>query len=179
MKTLKDILTEGILDDIETTLSISDDDAKKSLNGVIPTIKDFETNPFNRKQHAVSWHCPGLLNSYRSKYPDIIDDYTTIQLVLQTLPRNRANCTLKFTIKPSVVAEYEHIKGWGDELTGSNIRNYKKMAIEIITKIANDHGKLEEILKHTKQYRKEWEEWLASDSLVDNRLLKKKSLLDL
>lgn len=53
MKNLKAYINEGILDDIETTLSVSDDDMKNKLNVKIPTVKDFKKSPVNSDRHNV------------------------------------------------------------------------------------------------------------------------------
>ena len=75
-------LKESILADFEDTLAVTDDDAKESLNGYVPTINDFESNPYNRRMYVISWYCPNLLNVYRSKYSELLKDYTTIQLTI-------------------------------------------------------------------------------------------------
>lgn len=170
-------LKESILADFEDTLAVTDDDAKESLNGYIPTVNDFETNPYYRKMHIVSWYCPNLLNLYRSKYPELLKDRTTIQLLLDTGYSRVVQCHMYFAKEPKPMTNKTYVLGWEDGLVGANLRIYKRMAISIITKIANDHSKLEEILKYAKQYKAEMSKWSNDDNYVVN--LTQKSLLDL
>ena len=170
-------LKESILADFEDTLAVTDNDVNDSLNGYIPTVNDFETNPYYRKMHVVSWYCPRLLDVYRSKYPEFLKDRTTIQLSIDTGYSRVVQCNMYFTKEPKPMTLKTYVPGWNDGFVGANLRVYKRMAISIITKIANDHSKLEEILKYAKQYKAEMSRWSHDDNYVID--LTQKSLLDL
>lgn len=60
MRTLK----ESILDDMESTLSITDDDVRQSLYPV-PTVKDFDN--YYRGYTFVDWMCKPYIQEYANK----------------------------------------------------------------------------------------------------------------
>ena len=148
-------IKESILSDMDDTLSMSNDAAEAALNGYVPTINDFESNPYNRRMYVISWYCPNLLNVYRSKYSELLKDYTTIQLTIDATYARTVDCHMYFSEKPTPISKRKTVYGWEDGFVGSNLRTYKRMAVSIINKIANNHNKLEDLLKWAMKYRNE------------------------
>ena len=69
MKTLK----ESILSDMDVTLSMSDNDAKKVLNGNVPTIKDFHY--ISNIWYGVEWECPLLIKKFAKDVEKVMHIY--------------------------------------------------------------------------------------------------------
>lgn len=149
MKNIKDILVEGILDDIETTLSVSDDDVKNSLNGKIPNIKDFKRSPVNSDRHNVFWECPLLISQYikEIKFPYRIrlDDIIGIRVsIVKALMNGEYYFQVALYDKDLRVSNLNGIAGAGELI---KLPAAKKVAIQFIQKIANDHTKLKDIIQ--------------------------------
>ena len=63
MKTLK----ESLLADIDDTINKGEDDIYN-----IPSIDDFQKDPYNSRNFFVPWWIPHIMQKYRSKYPEIL-----------------------------------------------------------------------------------------------------------
>ena len=125
----------------------------------IPTAKDFVTNEYHKKMVGVLWDCELLLDQYRSKYPNLLKDWDSIQFQLDT--EYRVVDVHTFFCKKSDMHGFggskKYIPGWNDGFVGANLRTYKKMVIDIISSLAHNPSKLEEFLKHADYARKEVE----------------------
>lgn len=156
MKTLK----ESLLDDIETTIAngASVFDAEFNID-TLPTTKDFEKGIFNNKWHQAIWYCPNVINRYRSKYSDIIPkEVDSIMVVLDATYGRVVDCNLYFTTRTQFgVNKLKTIVGWNEGFVGANLRKYKQMAIDLITKLANNPDKMDKMLQYSFEYAKYWE----------------------
>ena len=154
MKTIYDIY-EGLLDDMEDVLANTENDIKKSMHmDTIPTAKDFQKNPYNKKYYTVSWYCPNVVKKYRNKYPDWINnEMTSIQVILDCGMRV-ATMDLCFCDKPDVLAKKRSIVGWSEYLVGTTVPNYKKIAITLLRKIATDINKMDIVMEYSYKYWK-------------------------
>lgn len=153
MKTLK----ESILTNMEDTLEkgISDADRVYFNIDTLPTINDFEKAFFNNKWHEATWYCPNVLDRYKSKYQIVPKDADSISVVIDASFGRVCDVNLYFTTGKGtngVTVRKKSVRGWNDGLVGSNLRNYKKMAISLLTQLANHPEKLEEIISYSNKY---------------------------
>jgi hypothetical protein len=65
-------LYESILSDIETTLSVADNDVKAVVNGTVPTIKDFH---YISIWEGVEWECPLLMKKFAKDVEKVMQKY--------------------------------------------------------------------------------------------------------
>jgi hypothetical protein len=145
MKTLK----ESLLDNIDDIINRGENDLKDNLN--IPKIKDFERNPHFKKMVGVTWMCPDILRKYKQEYPDmVLPEYQGIEFSLDTSIRGGriVPLYLYFKTEKAFVSSKRFISGWDGHLTGSNLSTYKKMIINVITKLANNPKLMDELMKH-------------------------------
>lgn len=162
MKTIYNIY-ESILDDIDDQINRGEDDVKNDVYNLdgLPTIKDFEKAIFNNKWHEATWYCPNVLNRYRSKYNIIPKEADSISVVLDATYGRICDMYLYFTTgkgTKGVTGRKKTIRGWNEGLVGSNLRNYKKIAISILSTLANNPDKLEMVLDHATKYTTVMEE---------------------
>jgi hypothetical protein len=154
MKTLK----ESLLGNVEDALS--NDNAMNSEFSIdtLPTVKDFEKGLFNNKWHQALWYCPNVINRYKSKYSDIIPkEADSIMVVLDTAYGRVVDCNLYFTTKVQFgVNKLRTIVGWNEGFVGANLRKYKQMAIDLLTKLANNPDKMDKMLQYSAEYTKYW-----------------------
>lgn len=152
-------LYETLLDDIETTMSNSASAVNAELNiDTLPTTKDFEKGLMNNKWHQALWYCPNVINRYRSKYSDIIPkEADSIMVVLDTNYGRVVDCNLYFTTRTQFgVNRIKTIVGWNEGFVGANLRKYKQMAIDLLTKLANNPDKMDKLLQYSSEYTKYW-----------------------
>lgn len=143
MKTLK----ESLLDDMEDVIARGEDDIKKALN--IPTVKDFVKNPYNSKQTSAKWICPNIIKKYKTKYPDMVyDQWTGFEFMLDTYNSRMTDLHIYLTDSTEFVSRKKVLGGWCDTFTGANLRNYKKMTIDIIEAFAKKPELLDKVMEH-------------------------------
>ena len=152
MKTLK----ESLLGDLDANLAKGDN--IQHLDE-LPTINDFVKYPhFDKIWHAATWYCPDIVSVFRTKYSDyhIPHDADSISVVLIPRTDRVVNCILKFSKCDNPPILYINIKGWEDGYVGSNIRKYKKMALDVLYKVAKDYNKLSEMMEYSYKFYKFW-----------------------
>lgn len=143
MKTLK----ESLLDNIDDIINRGEDDIKASLN--IPKVRDFERNPHYNKMLGVTWMCPDILKKYKQKYPDmVLPEYKGIEFSLDTSYSRVVSVYLYFKTEKAFVSSKKFITGWDGQLIGSTLPTYKKMIINVITKLANNPKLMDELMEH-------------------------------
>jgi hypothetical protein len=153
MKTLK----ESILTSMEDTLDKGLDDATRvylDLDG-LPTVKDFAKAIFNNKWHEATWYCPNVLNRYKGKYNIIPKESDSISIVIDASYGRVCDVNLYFTTgkgTKGATVRKKTIRGWNEGLVGSNLRNYKNIAISILLTLAHNPEKLETVLDHATKY---------------------------
>ena len=153
MRTLK----ESLLDNIETTMANSASALDGEFNiDTLPTVKDFEKGVFNRKWHQANWYCPNIINKYRSKYPDFVPAAAdSLSIILDAEYGRVVDCNLYFSTQG--YAKLKSISGWNDGFVGANLRKYKQVAIDILTKLAKDPHKMDELMEYSNKYKKYWD----------------------
>lgn len=159
MKTLK----ESILSGVDDSLSKGDEAAHNWYHGTggLPTVNDFEKAFFNNKWHEATWYCPTVLDRYKSKYQIIPKDADSISVVIDTSFGRVCDVNLYFTTGKGtngVTVRKKSVRGWNDGLVGSNLRTYKKMAISLLTQLANHPEKLEEVIKYSNDYARAFDQ---------------------
>lgn len=152
MKTLK----ESILSKMENTLDRGQSDLDKAFNiDTLPTVKDFEKGIFNRKWHQANWYCPNVIKRYRSKYPHFVPEHAdSISIILDAEYGRVVDCNLYFSTQG--YAKLKSITGWNDGFVGANLRKYKQMAIDILTKLAKNPDKMDELMEYANMYHDYW-----------------------
>ena len=137
MKTLK----ESLLGDIDDTINRGENDIYN-----IPSIDDFQQDPYHRRNFFIPWWIPHLMQKYRSKYPEIIKpgfdgigfyiDKEWKELKLYLINNINYNKLLKISLF-----------AWTDTPITGKIDNNKKEVIEMITKLAKEHKYLDRFFK--------------------------------
>ena len=150
-------LRESILDDIDDQMSRGEDDVKNDIYNLdgLPTVNDFNKAPFNTKWHEATWYCPNVLNRYKGKYNIIPKESDSISIVIDATYTRVCDVNLYFTTGKGTngaTIRKKTIRGWSEGFVGSNLRNYKKMAISILSAIAHNPDKLEMLLDHATKY---------------------------
>ena len=153
MKTLKESILDNIEDNIKNGQKVVDDHVNNL--DTLPTVKDFEKGIFNRKWHQANWYCPNVIKKYRSKYPDFVPSAAdSISIILDAEYGRVVDCNLYFSTQG--YAKLKSITGWNDGFVGANLRKYKQMAIDILTKLAKNPDKMDAVMKYANDYRKYW-----------------------
>ena len=175
MKTLK----ESILSDMENTLDRGQDDLDKAFNvDTLPTVKDFNKGIFNRKWHQANWYCPNVIKRYRSKYPNFVPESAdSISVILDAEYGRVVDCNLYFSTQG--YAKLKSIAGWNDAFVGANLRKYKQMAIDILTKLAKNPDKMDVMMKHANMYFDYWNNVKNGTPADNHKHMKIRSFNDL
>jgi hypothetical protein len=143
MKTLK----ESLLDDMEEVIDRGEHDIEKILN--IPTVKDFIKNPYNGNQSSVKWICPSIVEKYKTKYPDMVNDkWKGFEFMLDVYNKRMTDLHIYLTDSTEFVSHKKVLSGWCDTFTGANLRNYKKMTIDIVNILAKKPDILDKVMEH-------------------------------
>ena len=146
MKDLKEILSEGILSDIDDTVDSMDNNLESVLN--VPTVKDFEQYKFNKNVYTVVWRS-AILEKYQKRYPKLFGKFDSLAISIRKDP-------FGFDIYPQLVIRRDngtslqkHIFGWRSSYVKQlGLRDAKKIAIDIIDKLAHNENKLDAFFKH-------------------------------
>lgn len=149
-------LKESLLSGIEDTLNRGQSDLDIAMNvDTLPTVKDFEKGVFNRKWHQANWYCPNIIKKYRSKYPDFVPAAAdSLSIILDAEYGRVVDCNLYFSTQG--YAKLKSISGWNDGFVGANIRKYKQMAIDILTKLAKNPDKMDKMMEYANKYYMHW-----------------------
>lgn len=88
-------------------------------------------------------------------------------VVLDATYSRVVDCNLYFTTRAQFfgVNRLKTIVGWNEGFVGANLRKYKQMAIDLITKLANNPDKMDKMLQYSAEYTKYWND-------VDNDKIK-------
>ena len=156
MKTLR----ESLLADMEDVINRGESDIEKSLN--IPAVKDFVKNPYSSGQCSVKWICPFILEKYKKKYPDMVNDqWTGFEFMLDAYNKRMTDLHMYLTDNTEFVSHKKVLSGWRDTFIGANLRVYKKMTIDTVTALAKNPDLLDKVMEHAyKAFKKSGERWL-------------------
>lgn len=128
MKTLK----ESLLADIDDTINKGEDDIYN-----IPSITDFQQDPYNSRNFFVPWWIPHIMQKYRFKYSELLKpgfdgigfyiDKVWKELKIYLINNTNYNKSLKHVLF-----------AWDDTPINGNINTNKKEVIKMITKLAKN-----------------------------------------
>ena len=128
MKTLK----ESLLADIDDTINKGEDDIYN-----IPSIDDFQKDPYNSRNYFVIWWIPHIMQKYRSKYPEILKPgfdglgfyIDTVWKKLKIYFINNANYRKSLRVI---------LRAWDDTPIRGKTNQIKQEVIDMITKLAKN-----------------------------------------
>lgn len=161
MKNLKDILTEGILDDVEITLSVSDDDAKKVINGVVPKLNDFHR--ISMIWEGVEWECPLLMKKFAKDVEKVMqkhnDNYKAENIIGMCCMYRKA-----LSVGHHIFGLYLYdkdgrrfnIRGIGTTTERIGARDAEKLILEFIKCVCNDHSILDKMANRHNTAKGNW-----------------------
>ena len=164
---------------MEDTIDRGQSDLDKAMNiDTLPTVKDFEKGVFNRKWHQANWYCPNIVKKYRSKYPHFVPEHAdSISIILDAEYSRVVDCNLYFSTQG--YAKLKSITGWNDGFVGANLRKYKQMAIDILTKLAKNPDKMDELMGYANMYYDYWNNTTSGTPADNYKHLKIRSFNDL
>lgn len=146
MKTLK----ESILSDIDTTLSVTNDDVKTVVNGIVPTIKDFHR--ISMVWDGVTWECPLLIKKFAKDVEKIMqkynDNYNAENIVGMNCMYRKA-----LSVGHHIFGLYLYdkddrrfnIRGIGSTTERIGVTDAKKLILKFIKCVCNDHSILDKM----------------------------------
>ena len=148
MITLKESLLSKTKDKVENVGKNIED----FLN--IPTINDFYVSKWNRNHIQIDWNCQELLDTYRSKYPEVLYREGSGLLFQIDQTWRQAQILNVYVFKPNKNNWF--LRGWTHAFVGANLRIYKKEVIKLIEDLAHNPDKMDAFLKHAEeQFRKQ------------------------
>lgn len=146
MKTLK----ESILSDMDITLSATDDDAKKVLNGNVPTIKDFHY--ISNIWYGVNWECPFLIKDFAKDVEKIMqkynDNYKAENIIGMRCMYRQALSTGHMIFGLYLYDKNGrsfNIRGIGSTTERIGARDAERLILKFIERVCNDHSILDKI----------------------------------
>jgi predicted Rdx family selenoprotein len=131
-------------------------DANKNIEDIlnVPSINDFYVSKWNRNHIQIDWNCQELLDTYRSKYPEVLYREGSGLLFQIDQTWRQAQILNVYVFKPNKNNWF--LRGWTHAFTGSNLRIYKKEVIKLIEDLAHNPDKMDAFLKHAEeQFRKQ------------------------
>ena len=166
MKNLKDYIKEGILDDMDT--SIARMDSEMNLICPAPTKKDFFKNSFGGGT-ILKWSCAEIIQPILQKYPNVLGKYLR--------PDDITSLSIQITKEKGFKSLYVDLWfGTYSSCCNINIISFsqyvdglvpaKKLALEVLTHIANNHNVLEYIIKHESETIKKSDDEFANGKIV-------------
>ena len=168
MKNLKDYIQEGILDDMETSIARMDSDM--NLICPAPTKKDFFKNSFSGST-ILKWSCAEIIQPILQKYPNVLGKYLR--------PDDITSLSIQITKERGF--KYLYVELWfGTYSNCCNINiisfsqyvdglvSAKKLALEVLTHIANNRNVLEYIIKHESEIIKKSDDELTQGKIVSS-----------
>lgn len=159
MRTLK----ESILSDIETTLSVTDDDIKNIINGAVPTIKDFHR--ISMMWEGVEWECPLLIKKFAKDVETVMqkhnDDYKAENIIgmrcmyREALSKGHLIFGLYLYDKNG---KSFNIRGIGSTTERISPMDAKKLILKFIEHVCNDHSILDKLADMHNSAKRGWHE---------------------
>lgn len=149
MKTLK----ESLLSDIDTTLSVTDDDVKTVVNGTIPTINDFHHISPMSPWEGVEWECPLLIKKF-AKGVEIVmqkhnDGYNAENIIGMRCAYRKALSRGHLVFGLFLYDKNKRsfsIRGIGSTTERINTMDAKKLILKFIKCVCNDHSILDKMV---------------------------------
>ena len=152
MRTLK----ESILSDIDTTLSVTDNDVKNVINGNIPRIKDFHQMSPTSPWEGVEWECPLLIKKFAKDVERVMqihnDDYNAENIIgMRCMYRkalSRGHLIFGLFLYDKNERSFNrsfNIRGIGSTTERISTMDAKKLILKFIKCVCNDHNILDKM----------------------------------
>jgi hypothetical protein len=148
MRTLK----ESLLSDIDTTLSVTNDDVKTVVNGVIPTIKDFHYMSKQSPWYGVTWECPLLVKKFAKDVEKVMqkynDDYKAENIIgMRCMYRGslRSGHLIFGLFLYDNNERRFNIRGIGNTNEAIGARAAERLILKFIEHVCNDHSILDKL----------------------------------
>lgn len=140
-------LYESILTDIETTLSVADDDVKTVVNGTVPTFKDFHSISI---WNGVEWECPLLMKKFAKDVEKAMQKYNS-NYIAENIIGMRCMYRESLGRGQLIFGLYLYdkngrsfcIRGIGSTTERSSPGDAKKLILKFIKCVCNDHDILD------------------------------------
>lgn len=155
-------LYESILSDIETTLSVTDNDVKTVINGTVPTIKDFHHISI---WEGVEWECPLLMKKFAKDVEKVMqkynDNYITENIIgmrcmyREALSRGHLIFGLYLYDKNG---QNFNIRGIGSTTERISPMDAKKLILKFIKYVCDDNDILDTIAEIHNNAKLGWQE---------------------
>lgn len=155
-------LYESILSDIETTLSVADNDVKTVINGTVPTIKDFHHISI---WEGVEWECPLLMKKFANDVEKVMqkynDNYITENIIgMRCMYRealSRGHLIFGLYLYDKMDKNF-NIRGIGSTTERISPMDAKKLILNFIKCVCNDHDILDTIAEIHNNAKLGWQE---------------------
>lgn len=148
MRTLK----ESLLSDIDTTLSVTNDDVKTVVNGTIPTIKDFHRISPMSPWEGVEWECPLLIKKFAKDVERVMqiynDSYNAENIIGIRCMYRKALSSGHLIFGLFLYDKNKrnfNIRGIGSTTERIGTMDAKKLILKFIKCVCNDHSILDKM----------------------------------
>lgn len=146
MRTLK----ESILQDMDITLSTTDNDAKVVVNGNVPTIKDFRH--ISMIWEGVEWECPLLMKKFAKDVEKIMQKHND-NYIAENIIGMRCMYRKALSVSHLIFGLYLYdkdgrafnIRGIGSVTERISPMDAKKLILKFIKLVCNDHSILDKM----------------------------------
>ena len=160
MKTLR----ESILSDIETTLSVTNDDVKNIINGDVPTINDF--NMIKGTWYGVDWKCPLLIKKFAKAVEKVMQRFDNKYKAENIIGMRCMYHDTYLVPGHRIFGLYLYdknergfcIRGIGGTTEGISNMDAKRLILKFIEHVCNDHGILDKMVDIHNNAKDEWHE---------------------
>lgn len=162
MKNLRTLLEASILD-IETTLSVTDNDVKTVINGTVPNIKDF--HHISMMWEGVEWECPLLIKKFAKDVEKVMQKYNNNYIAeniigmrcmyREALSRGHLIFGLYLYDKNG---QSFNIRGIGSTTERISTMDAKKLILNFIKCVCNDHSILDKMADIHNNAKSGWHE---------------------
>lgn len=157
MKTLK----ESILSDMESTLSVTDNDAKNIINGHVPKLKDFHY--ISSVWYGVNWECPILIKKLAKdvekvmqKYNDNYDAENIIGMnCMYRKSLSRGHMIFGLYLYDKNDRRF-NIRGIGGTTEAIGARDAERLILKFIKYVCNDHNILDKMANKHNTAKGNW-----------------------
>lgn len=159
MKTLR----ESILSDIETTLSVTNDDVKNIINGDVPTINDFHMK--KGTWYGVDWTCTLLIKNFAKDVEKVMqrfdNKYKAENIIGMRCVYSKSLATghKKFRLYLYDKADRVFtIRGVGGATENISDSDAKTLILKFIEHVCDDHSILDKIADIHNNAKDDWHE---------------------
>lgn len=156
-------LKESLLSDIDTTLSVTNDDVKTVVNGIVPKLNDFHR--ISMVWDGVTWECPLLIKKFAKDVEKIMQKYNDNYIAENIVGMNcmyRKALSVGHLIFGLYLYDKEgrnfNIRGIGSTTERISPMDAKKLILKFIERVCNDHNILDKLADIHNTARSGWYE---------------------